>query len=711
MKYVQVFINDEIIDLVPGQAVAMTYQLSDIADVRNQRANFSNVFKAARSKSNDRKLGFVSDLNSTDKRPYRLLPARIIIDGEDVVTNGYATIKKTNKYYNVLVYSGLLDLYAKLGDAKITDLDLSEFDHVFNMATVQSLLNASTGVCYPLIDYGHMLTKGACLVDYMRFSIYLKEIYERILTAAGFEFSGSFFDHPHYPKILLPFTNEKVTNKAAATAGYFEFVVDNFAVANVNVFTAVTGAAHTIGANAVRGKLTFEGSISDAFGGTQKTAIRLLSSTKGIIAYAKQDITGSTVNVKLNVESHDYEAGEVLTLEVQHDNAAGVAVSGTFKFTQDVVVPYNGLVPVAENLPDMKQKDFLKAIAQIYGLIYDIDVETQSVRVRFFDDIIANKAAAKDWSAKLDRSTQDEISYALDFAQLNKFSYNNGTEEGEEDSDTLADDGSVPYSLGRGTITADNQNLPAEVDAVSLPFAATEEVGNTIVDSGGLISVPRVKVFTPTNKVDEPTIGVGGSNETPTPYYYNETFYGAPPTYNPATIYGGSKRVRYNGAVWEWQSQESASGKEPGVAMDNGDNGTNYAGLPYWRVIAIEQTFIFTQNIKVKPRILLAEEHSQSIFFQAEQHGGDFVESNYIKPYFVGALDFETRIAENYKVVQDTANDTKVVKAYFTLSPEDIKTLDHLLPVYVGYYANFFYISRIDKYQQGESTEVTLVKI
>jgi hypothetical protein len=718
MKDTQVYINDELIDLVPGQAIAMTYQLSDIGDLKNQRANFSNVFKAARSKENERKLGFVSDLNSTDKRPYRLLPARIIIDGEDVVTNGYATIKEVDKYYHILVYSGLLDLYERIGDRKLSDLDLSEFDHVFNTTTMQTLFTASSGICYPLIDYGHLIM-NRCTTDYMRFSIYVHEIYERILTGAGFEFSGNFFDHPHYSKLLLPFVNEKMTNKAAAEAGDFEATTENYPVTNTNIFTTVggftviagnvggcfAGNVYTVGAYAVRGKFNFDGQI---LGNAQKTALRLVSSTKGIIAYAKQEITGGGISAKLTVPNIDYQAGEVITLQVQHNNAAGVTVSGTFKFVQDIVVPFNGFLPVAENMPNMKQKDFIKAIAQIYGLIYDIDLETSKVRVRFFDDIITNKAAAKDWSTKLDLSIQDKKTFTLDFAQVNKFAYNNGTEPDEEDSETVAAAGNVPYSLGRGVILSDNHTAPQDKDAVSLPFAATEEIENTdVLGFGEALTVPRIKMFTPTNVVTELT-GEGGVNDTPTPFYLNSRLYGAPPVYSTVKIYGGTKRVKYNGAVWEWQSSESTSNKEPGVALDNGDNGTNYAGLPYWLPIDIEQAYILKQSIKVKPRLLLATGREEQIILQSEQHAAlsDIVTI----PTFAG-LDFETRIAENYKVVQDTANDTKCVRAYFTLTPEDIKTLDHLLPVYVGYYANFFYISRIDKYQQDQSTAVELVKI
>jgi hypothetical protein len=727
MKNVQVYISDELIDLVPGQAIAMTYQLNAIGDIKNQLANFSNVFKGARTKGNDRKLGFAGDVSSRDKRPYRLLPARIIIDGEDVVTQGYATIKKTDKYYNILVYSGLLDLYTKLDDKKLKDLNLAEFDHVLTLDNIVAYMSSTAGICYPVIDYGAFIMENTILAEHMRFSIYVKEVIERIFTDAGFEFTGSFFEHPHYPKLLMPFTNDKLTDKTGAEAGSFEAENENYAVTNLNVFTNVggfsvtkgnsagnfDGVSYTVGAYAVRGKLNFEGFLNDAFGGTQQTALRVLSSTKGILAYIKQPVGTGAATVKLTTENIDLEAGEVVTLQVQHNNAAGVTVSGKLTFVQDQLVPFHGRVPVAENLPDLKQKDFLKAIAQIYGLIFDIDLENQQVRVRFFDDIIDNKARAKDWSAKLDLSIQDDVTYDLGFAQKNTLSYNNGTEEGEEDAETLADDGSVPFSLGRGVILSDNKTLKEENELADLPFAATEELLNTIVDGEeAALVTPRIKMLLPTSKVDNITFDSGGNVSNQTPYYYNQNAYGAPPVYNPATTYTSNKRVRYASAVWEWQSAEAASNKTPGVNLDNGDNGTNYAGLPYWKLVATEDTLLFKQTIKVKPRILLATTMSgHTLQVYSEQYPANLSKTGAILPIFSGALDFTTRVEGNYQLTTDTASDTKCVRAYFTLSPSDVRNIDFLVPIYVGYYSNFFYLSRLDKYQQGQSTAADLVKI
>lgn len=712
----EVYINDERVDLVPGQAVAMTYQLSDIADIKNQRANFSNQFKVSRSKANDRKLGFASDLNTTDKRPYRMLPARILIDGEDIVENGYAVIRGVDTYYSVVIYSGLIDLFTRLGDLKLKDLDLSEYDHILNTTNILSLVNATEGICYPLVDYGHLVFNNTLLSNYMRFSIYAKVLFEKIITDAGFTVSGSFVEHPKYSALLLPFTNDKLTYKADAAGGNFVVSRDSFLVDETGVETTVPFDTVVSGNSlnryfvdrlvapdyTVRGKVTVEGTVVKNSGGTVKAIVRLQSSTKLTLAYQVVEIVGAAASFKISIDSTELEAAEQVRFQVRPDTAGGVTIEdATFTYVQDTIVPFNGFCPIAENLPDMKQKDFIKALAQMFGVLYDIDLTTNEVRTRFFDDIVENKARAKDWSNKLDlKDGPPKITFDLGFAQVNEFTYANGDNTG--DGDELQDAGQVPADLGNGAVLVDNTNLPAEKNAVSLPFAATEEVLNQIVDTSAALLVPKIKIYSFTNYTRD-------ENPVP-PFYSTPTLYAGVANYDAGTIYATGNRVRYEGIVWEFVSSTPASGKTPGITLD----GALFTGLQCWKPAKSEDNFILKHSIKVKPRILLAAEAPAGFDTTILSEQGDVVDSveNIIVPYFLSGLDFETvLIPDHYKVYEDSGNDAKLVRANFTLTANDTKELDHLIPVWVGYYANYFYISKIDKYLAGESTGVELVKI
>lgn len=86
------------------------------------------------------------------------------------------------------------------------------------------------------------------------------------------------------------------------------------------------------------------------------------------------------------------------------------------------------------NLPDMKQIDFIKAIASILG-VFAVPAADNSERIRFvsIDDVIGNIPIAVDWTTKVVASYKDnkpgEITFTLDgFAQRNHFRW-------KEDSD------------------------------------------------------------------------------------------------------------------------------------------------------------------------------------------------------------------------------------------------------------------------------------
>lgn len=63
-----------------------------------------------------------------------------------------------------------------------------------------------------------------------------------------------------------------------------------------------------------------------------------------------------------------------------------------------------------------------------------------------------------------------------------------------------------------------------------------------------------------------------------------------------------------------------------------------------------------------------------------------------------------------YKILSDNIlNPSRVVEAMFNLTAIDIENLDLLRPVYIEYYGAFFYIQKINNYQAGRLTKVTLV--
>jgi hypothetical protein len=123
------------------------------------------------------------------------------------------------------------------------------------------------------------------------------------------------------------------------------------------------------------------------------------------------------------------------------------------------------------NTPDMNIIDSFDNInlgsAFLYmcnlgGVFPVVDEGLKTIEMVEFDTIKKNKANPTNWSKKLDLSNAPQISYKLDYAKRNLFSYSNDT------ADTFLN---ALTNYGQGVIEADNDNLQDEVTKYLAPFS------------------------------------------------------------------------------------------------------------------------------------------------------------------------------------------------------------------------------------------------
>lgn len=722
---VELYINEELIDLSVDQVLAMTYQVNDIGNIQFQRANFSNQFKIPKTKENCRKFGFIDQVTSADMRPYRALPARIIQDGEEIVRNGVAQVLSVDDTINIVIYSGIKDFFETIGDAKLSDLDLSDLDHTWDLATIKALAASEDGICYPLINYGALPPRGRTITaNYQFFSIYVKTLFERIFAAAGFEYHGSFLDHPAFDKLILPFSNDKYLSPgdvrkngfvASGQAysygcynGLYQIVgqptgypspsagcggLDISFTGALNNITGnenglFDGSYFTVGASLVRGQFRVTGKV--ALAGADRVHIKLVSSLKGVI-WRYTDFLGVGIkNLSGEVVKSDYLPGETVHVEIA-SQATAALWEIQLEFVADEEVVFGSTVDVARNLPEMKQKDFLKGIAHMFGLIYEQDENIQRVRIRQFDEIQTNKGAAIDWSDKLhvpasaDDRRKPQIVFGIGYARVNHFRYK--------------EDENVTEGYGDAALMIDNQNLDPEKTVIELPFAATESETQL---SG--FNVPQIVQFQRKDGDDLIT---------------------DVEEYNAGIQYSQGRYVTYNGALYRYINQNPATGKTPKFdgnivptpTEDNMDNNLE----TYWQAVEIDALMQYEREFDTEPRILIAEKidlQGDDLTLRNELTGGvEIVEDEIILPYFIKPggefnLGFADSLLEkNYKTITDITQKTKFVKAYFNLTGNDVKNIDYLIPRYVSYFGAFFYINRIEKFRKGRTTLVHLVRV
>ena len=122
--------------------------------------------------------------------------------------------------------------------------------------------------------------------------------------------------------------------------------------------------------------------------------------------------------------------------------------------------------PLVPNLPDIKQIDFIKAVASMVGLFALPDGEN-GIKFIPFDNLSANKSKAVDWTDRVIMAyksvTPRNLQYTLDnIAQNNWFRY-------KEDDNVMGN-----YD---GNIQVDDATIEYERDAITLPFSACSTIG------------------------------------------------------------------------------------------------------------------------------------------------------------------------------------------------------------------------------------------
>lgn len=139
--------------------------------------------------------------------------------------------------------------------------------------------------------------------------------------------------------------------------------------------------------------------------------------------------------------------------------------------------------PLAGNLPDIKQWDFVASCLALFGLVPVI--QSGKLYLHSYDQTLA-KANASDWTAKVDMSRlgrPEDLSYALDgWARSKTITY--------QPEDPLPFDPTV-------RIEVDDQTLPVSAEYYALPYAASLQ-GNAVhyevTEKGGVLETEDVDI-------------------------------------------------------------------------------------------------------------------------------------------------------------------------------------------------------------------------
>jgi hypothetical protein len=652
----ELYINNQQIELSETDVIALSFAVNNIAELQDRSANYSNRFSLKKTRENRRILGFSDVLNSTDKAPYRLLPAKIVQTGIETIPNGVAIIEESSKTFNVTIYSGIFDFFSKIDGKSIRDLNLSELDHEWSAASAADATGNTSGYTYPIIQTGLVsLTGNSFHLKYQMPSVFVHSIINQIFIEAGFIKGGSIVNNLFYKSLIIPGTPPDNTDDFIEPRTSLIGIAGVTAGANNTTFPVpFTLEAPAYGQDFKDGSqnnfnpatYTYTADISmwvkvdiqvvTAIFATIGEARGKLKIIRNGIEYAGYDGTTDNGFQNLNLaptEEIYLDAGDSIYAFIEFEASTDIydytwAIHGTFgddsyfSITPTTRHAMGSVIEVAKVLPDISQKDFVKAIlGHMFGSIFQANNITSVIDIRQFKEIYANKPIAKNWSSKLDLSIEPVIKYRLgDYGQENSFKYI----QDELNYPKTKNNISTLTSDGNGSILIDDKNLKPKVTVVDLPFAAS--TSQDVLSAIGI----RCAVF-------------------------------------------------------------------PRFILNEDD--------------AIEEQ-------DPVPRILAVKRQDATIRYVNED--GSYVDTTGLIPvaYFEDPnenynLSFDNNlIDQSYGEIRDGIFvRTKVLNAYFNLAQTDIAELDFFIPVFVDYYNEYFYINQISDFIENRSTLCELVRL
>lgn len=479
------------LDLTENESLSVDYQFSNIQDIGVLSSSFSRTFRLPASPTNVAFFGELQNPNYTGwLNPKRKLKAVIYV-GSIPVVRGYLQIKNTYtregnwSEFEVVVF-GEQNTFAKdVGEAKLSDLDYSGLNEDVTWANIQAKWSGAQDLRYGLCDRGRNWTlegEAGGTVPNADDPIYPGEftpmvsepwLIEKIFSEAGWEIDSDFVTND-IDDIYTPFTNgsrfikcdvepegEKfnvgvTTSTVISTNATIDSPLEignqsdsgNFWDTNSNYTTGANNYYTCPWAGVYTFNVWFHGTITGG-GPTTLCAFVVRNETTNVNEWAGYSNPGA-VNIYAEGIEVFAQAGDQIRIGVAGPFAsANLTLDGGsspdyqdgtgWQLTKISDPFYGETMDLAQNAPDMKQIDFIKAVATKYNLVTVPDVNNdKKLEVEPFNDFIGT-GSSKDWDSKIDLSKDRivtpvvdvqnktlELTYTPDKDILNKWVEENG---------------------------------------------------------------------------------------------------------------------------------------------------------------------------------------------------------------------------------------------------------------------------------------------
>jgi hypothetical protein len=240
MNNVRLECGGQVVDLPTDFGILINKSIADIREPESRSSDWSKTFTLPGTKRNNKLFTHLFDLNlsirnttatnfTPDFNPNLKATASLYVD-EVTQIEGFIrllNINVTDRHqiqYECTMHGQLADLFAKIADKRMAELDFTEYNHtinatnIFNSWDTSIVKNGSSGYVnfsggnpkgegyvYGWIDDGTYSVYDNLYTDKMTPYVYAKEIVDKIFSGAGYNYSSdSFFNSTLFKRLVVP---------------------------------------------------------------------------------------------------------------------------------------------------------------------------------------------------------------------------------------------------------------------------------------------------------------------------------------------------------------------------------------------------------------------------------------------------------------------------------------------------------------------------
>ena len=141
---------------------------------------------------------------------------QIIQDGVTAI-DGYCQLKAITNTdglinYEIQATGKIGNLFEKIRDKYLQDLDLSSLDHSWTSTNIVNSWTATIGqgYVYPMIDIGGRSNYTVWGIQDFKPSIYLKQYIDKILSEAGYTYDSTFLNSDLFKRLIIPYGSGQI---------------------------------------------------------------------------------------------------------------------------------------------------------------------------------------------------------------------------------------------------------------------------------------------------------------------------------------------------------------------------------------------------------------------------------------------------------------------------------------------------------------------